>query len=150
MDIGSGHAYPANALSNFAPHPFTLDSVQCASMEGFLQSLKFENVDMQAHVCTLVGLKAKYKGKYKNWWTRGMLYWQGKEYDRFGVEYQELLDRAYAAMFKDSDSFRRALLASGNAVLTHSMGKTNQKLTVLTVHEFVSRLTCLRAAMMRK
>lgn len=38
MDIGSGNAYPANALSNFAPHPFEFDGVQCNSMEGFLHS----------------------------------------------------------------------------------------------------------------
>jgi predicted NAD-dependent protein-ADP-ribosyltransferase YbiA (DUF1768 family) len=37
MDIGSRHGYPANALSNFAPHPFNMDGVACASMEGFLQ-----------------------------------------------------------------------------------------------------------------
>jgi predicted NAD-dependent protein-ADP-ribosyltransferase YbiA (DUF1768 family) len=68
MDIGSGKAFPCNALSNFAPHPFILDGVECASMEGFLQSLKFKNPDMQRHVCTLVGKAAKFKGKGKKWW----------------------------------------------------------------------------------
>jgi predicted NAD-dependent protein-ADP-ribosyltransferase YbiA (DUF1768 family) len=47
MDIGSGNGYPGASLSNFAPHPFTIDGVECASMEGFLQSLKFESVDMR-------------------------------------------------------------------------------------------------------
>jgi hypothetical protein len=37
-------------------------------MEGFLQSLKFKSIDMQEYVCTLVGMKAKMKGKNKNWW----------------------------------------------------------------------------------
>lgn len=41
MDIGSGTGYPSAALSNFAPHSFVIDGVECASMEGFLQSLKF-------------------------------------------------------------------------------------------------------------
>jgi len=36
MNIGSGQAYPANSLSNFAPHPFMIDGVECNSMEGFL------------------------------------------------------------------------------------------------------------------
>lgn len=44
MDIKSGCGYPASALSNFAPHPFVLDGVYCASMEGFLQSLKFNSI----------------------------------------------------------------------------------------------------------
>ena len=43
MDISSGSGYPASNLSNFAPHEFIIDGVQCASMEGCLQSLKFQN-----------------------------------------------------------------------------------------------------------
>ena len=66
MNIGSGNGYPNSALSNFAPHPFVIDGVWCASMEGFLQSLKFESVDMQNYVCTLVGKAAKFKGKKRN------------------------------------------------------------------------------------
>ena len=66
MDIGSRQAYPCNALSNFAPHPFIIDGIECASMEGFLQSLKFKSTDMQKYVCTLVGKAAKFKGKDKN------------------------------------------------------------------------------------
>lgn len=65
MDIGSGSSYPSCALSNFAPHKFIYDGVECASMEGFLQSLKFSSPEMQAHVCTLVGKSAKFKGKKK-------------------------------------------------------------------------------------
>lgn len=53
MDIGAGNGYPQSALSNFAPHPFVIDGVKCNSMEGFLQSLKFESQDMQQFVCTL-------------------------------------------------------------------------------------------------
>ena len=77
MDIGSGNGYPESALSNFAPHQFEIDGITCHSMEGFLQSLKFQNPDMQAHVCTLVGKKAKFKGKKKKWYRSQTLYWQG-------------------------------------------------------------------------
>ena len=31
MDIGSGNGYPESALSNFAPHKFTIDNVECNS-----------------------------------------------------------------------------------------------------------------------
>ena len=80
MDIGSGNGYPSAALSNFAPHPFVIDGVECASMEGFLQSLKFESVDMQRYVCTLVGKAAKKKGHKKNWYQKQELYWNGQTY----------------------------------------------------------------------
>jgi hypothetical protein len=99
MDIGSGKAFPCNALSNFAPHPFILDGVECASMEGFLQSLKFKNPDMQRHVCTRVGKAAKFKGKDKKWWREQKLFWLGQEFDRHGEEYQRLLNRAFNALF---------------------------------------------------
>ena len=144
MDIGSGNKYPSNALSNFSPHPFVLDGVECSSMEGFLQSLKFESVEMQKHVCALVGISAKRKGRNKKWFKKQELYWQGKTYKRDSVEYQMLLNRAYSAMYKCSSSFRNALKASGSSNLTHSIGKTDSSKTVLTIKEFCSRLKTLR------
>lgn len=143
MDIGSGNTYPAAALSNFSPHPFEIDGVLCNSMEGFLQSLKFKSPDMQREVCKLVGRAAKFKGRDKKWWMTQKLYWQGQELDRHSQEYQDLLDRAYTELSKNT-SFRKALLASGNSILTHSMGKTDESKTVLTVREFCSRLTRIR------
>ena len=68
MDISSTNGYPSAALSNFAPHPFKFDGIEVASMEGFLQSLKFKNPEMQKYVCTLVGRAAKFKGKDKKWY----------------------------------------------------------------------------------
>ena len=143
MDIGSRNDYPANALSNFAPHPFVVDGVECASMEGFLQSLKFKNPDMQREVCKLVGIKAKMTGKHKTWWKTQTLYWQGVEYRRDSEEYQELLDRAYDAL-AENEGFRRALKATGNARLTHYIGKNDISHTVLTQREFCSRLMKIR------
>ena len=143
MDIGSGSGYPSCALSNFAPHPFTVDGILCNSMEGFLQSLKFSSPDMQVQVCSLVGKAAKFKGKKKKWWRTQTLYWQGAEIARSSEEYQVLLDRAFDALAQNS-GFRAALLATGNSVLTHSIGKTKITETVLTRQEFCSRLTKIR------
>jgi predicted NAD-dependent protein-ADP-ribosyltransferase YbiA (DUF1768 family) len=143
MNIGSGKAYPANALSNFAPHPFEIDGVRCNSMEGFLQSLKFKNPDMQSYVCTLVGREAKFKGKPKKWWLTQTLWWKSVEIDRHSVEYQVLLDRAYLALLQN-EGFRKALLATGKSSLTHSMGKNDTHHTILTEQEFCSRLIRMR------
>lgn len=144
MDIGSGQGYPASALSNFTPHPFVFDGVECASMEGLLQSFKFSNPEMQKEVCKLSGKAAKFKGKKKKWWRTQTLYWGGIEYGRESEEYQILLDRAFYAL-SSNKSFMTALLATGNATLTHSIGKTKPKETVLTQQEFCSRLTRIRA-----
>lgn len=143
MDIGSGSGYPSSNLSNFSPHGFVVDGVECASMEGFLQSLKFQDPEMQKHVCTLVGKAAKFKGKKKKWWKTQTLYWQGEAIPRDSERYQELLDKAFNALAENS-SFRRALLATQNATLTHNMGKKKTSETVLTKNEFTSRLTAIR------
>ena len=103
MDIGSGNGYPESALSNFAPHKFTIDDVERNSMEGFLQSLKFKNPDMQKEVCKLVGKAAKFKGKKKKWWRDQTLYWQGKSIKRDSDEYQGLLDKAFSELSKTKD-----------------------------------------------
>ena len=131
MDISSGSRYPASSLSNFAPHEFEIDGVKCASMEGFLQALKFQNPDMQRYVCTLVGKADKFKGKNKKWQKTQILYWQGETIKRDSERYQKLLDDAYDALAKNKN-FKKALLATGNATLTHSMGKAKISETVLT------------------
>lgn len=145
MDIGSKHGYPSSALSNFTPHPFIIDGVLCNSMEGFLQSLKFDKQHIQIEVCKLVGLSAKFRGKKRNktWKRLQKLWWNGVEYDRHGIEYQNLLDRAYEELSKNN-SFKDALLATGNSNLTHSIGNNNPSETVLTQSEFCSRLLKIR------
>ena len=144
MDIGAGNTYPADRLSNFTPHHFVFNDVVCHSMEGLLQAFKFKNPDMQAEVCTMIGVNAKYKGKKKKWGVTQTLWWKGKEIDRHGDEYQNLLDRAYQAMYNQCPKFRKALKASGNAVFTHSKGRWHPSVTILTVSEFCGRLTKLR------
>ena len=143
MDIGSKHGYPSASLSNFHPHPFVMDGVQCASMEGFLQSLKFKNPEMQKHVCSLVGRTAKFKGKHKAWWRDQTLWWKGEAIDRHAGSYQVLLDKAFSVLSKNV-KFKKALLATRNATLTHSIGNNDSHRTVLTEREFCSRLTKLR------
>lgn len=143
MDIGSGKGFPSANLSNFSPHPFIFDGVECASMEGLLQSFKFKEPEMQKEVCKLVGKAAKFKGKKKKWWREQILFWQGQEFKRDSQEYQDLLDRAFDALATNT-SFQNALLATQNATLTHSIGKSKQSETVLTKQEFCSRLTKIR------
>jgi len=143
LDIKSGRGYPASALSNFAPHPFIFRGIKVASMEGFLQGLKFKNPEMQKYIFTLVGVKAKYAGKKKKWWKTQTLWFQGEPIERTSKEYQELLDEAYNELAKN-ESFKKALLATQKAVLTHNIGRRKQQETVLTRSEFCSRLTKIR------
>ena len=147
MDIGSGNGFPEAALSNFPPRPFVLDDVAIASMEGFLQSLKFEQPHIQVEVCKLVGLAAKRRGQKRNkaWKRIQTLWWRGEPMARDSDAFQAVLDRAYQAAFDQHEGFRKALAASGDAVLRHSIGKSKIAETVLTEREMCARLTKLRA-----
>lgn len=63
--------------------------------------------------------------------------------NRSSKEYQELLDRVYDAL-SENTSFQKALLATGNSTLTHEIGNSKENETVLTKHEFISRLYKIR------
>ena len=145
MDVGSGKGWPADKLSNFSPHPFVFRGVECASMEGLVQAFKFDKPHIQVEVCKLVGLAAKRRGQKRNkaWKQRQTLWWNGEAFDRHGPEYQALLDDAFEALSKN-EGFRRALAASGKSNLTHSIGNSDARETVLTEREFCSRLMKLR------
>ena len=149
MDIGSGNGWPSSALSNFAPHPFVLDGVEVSSMEGFLQALKSPYPEVQREICKLVGLAAKRRGRKLKWQKTGKLYWLGKEVDRYGAEYQALLDHAYSQLFAQSEGFRKALGACNGVVFRHSIGKGKESETVLTTSEFCGRLSRLRDAALK-
>lgn len=142
MDIYSKSTYPSCALSNFACHPFIIDGVECNSMEGFLQALKFKDPNIQKEICKLVGIGAKRAGYNKNWRKTRKLYWQGNVILRDTDGYQFLLNRAYNALNKNP-AFRKALLST-KGKLTHNIGKGKQSETILTRQEFCSRLMHLR------
>ena len=112
-------------------------------MEGFVQGLKFKSPEMQKAVFLLSGRAAKAKGAKKNWKTRQTLWFQGQPMKRDSEEYSRVLDDAFEALFRNEKA-KKALLDTGNANLTHSVGKNNQRETVLTASEFCGRLMKLR------
>ncbi len=145
LNIYSKGRYPADALSNFAPHPFDFDGVaDIPCMEAFLQSLKFSDPREQSAVLRLSGKEAKQAGADHGW--NRTLYWQGREIDRFSGDYTRLVERAYRALLQN-DGFRAALQASGHSILLHTIGRTLRKNTVLTWWEFTGILYRLRKSL---
>ena len=144
LDIGSVERGPGAALSNFARHPFIFRGAQVASMEALLQSLKVPSPELQAALWRLHGPRAKRAGAPFQWVEKQLLYWRGKPLDRHGPDYQALLDEAYEALFVQNEAARAALLATGDLSLTHNIGKTDPRETVLTRQEFCTRLERLR------
>lgn len=148
IDIYSKGEYPADALSNFAAYDFEVDGVACASMEGYLQSLKFRSVKKQHEICMLTGKKAKFSaGRLRTflWKFTQTLYWNGRKYKRSSPAYQELITKAYGCLW-ENEKFRNALLSTENEPLCHKMGGQDIRKTVLTEQEFIGQLNRLRNA----
>lgn len=137
VDINSKSEFPINMLSNFASNSFTLDGVNIASMEGFLQSLKYKDTDDQRRICALTGNEAKKAGRHHNFWKiTQVLYWNGKKINRYSSNYTNLITKAYDAMAESNPEFVKILLWTGHKVLVHSLGKRYKWQTVLTEDEF--------------
>ena len=152
LDIKGTGKEEQKSLSNFQNYGFVLDGVQCASMEGLLQSLKTKNIALQRKICGRWGVEAKnsFEKKWQNTWWKltGILYWQGKPIRRRSDEYQYFLDRAYDALYTNPD-FVSALIESKGKKLTHSVGKHSTHETVLTEYEFLSRIQRYREKALR-
>lgn len=108
----------------------------------------FAIVEVQKHkkqkqTCLLSGKEAKESTRHTiaqfRWRISHNLYWQGERINRFSDEYQKLIDRAYEALLKNP-GFQKALRGAFSYTLTHSIGKTDVRKTVLTEYEFISRL----------
>lgn len=134
-------------LSNFTKRSFLFDEIPCRSIEGVLQSLKFESPGEQRIVCGLWGSQAKLAGELKtDWKERKTLYWKGCAFGRESKEYQDLLARLYAEVYRQNAQFRKDIKRSAKYRLVHSIGKTNPCDTVLTEQEFIQQLIKLQNA----
>ena len=143
LDIRSNGMYPSNVLSNLCSNGFRFEGMVCSSMEGFLQSLKQQDWDKQRQICSMKGGNAR-KRSVTSWQTDQIVWWRGQAYDRQGEEYQNLIRRAYQAMFDQSERFRTALMQTRGLTLTHTSGETSPFKTILTAQEFCTILTELR------
>lgn len=107
LNIYSKGKYPANILSNFSENTFDFDGFcNIPSMESFLQSLKFSDLDMQRKVLYMEAKVAKCVGSAQHW--QRTLTWKGTEIDRFSREYAHLIESAYRSLLANAD-FRKAL-----------------------------------------
>lgn len=138
-------------LSNFFPNSFNFAGVEFNCCEAFIQCLKFSDPEEQMKVARMNAKEAKAAGQKQHWQENGgWLYWQGKPINRYGKEYQQLLDQAYGALCENAE-FADALRRSRGKILIHSVGKQlNKKKTVLTAFEFCSILTRKRRKLLRK
>ena len=143
VDIWSKSVFPANVLSNLCSNGFRFEGRICGSMEGFLQSLKYKDIDKQRQICSMKGKNAK-KMTINGWQTDQIVWWKGNSIDRQSPEYLIFIRKAYQSMFEQNERFRTALMATRGMKLYHSKGEKNPFKTILTEKELCNILTDIR------
>ena len=112
-------------------------------MEGFLQSLKYKDIEEQRYICRLSGKEAK-RMTTADWQEDQTVWWKGQTIDRQSDSFLTLVKAAYKAMFEQNESFRTALMSTRGKALYHSQGEQDPHKTILTEQEFCGILTDLR------
>lgn len=146
VNMFRGSPWPGNVLSNFADTPFVIDDVYCACSESFIQSLKLSDASEQQEFCSLQGQEAWEKGSENTEivFSTGKIWWRGVPYSLHSLEHFELVKRGLAAKFSQSEKAREALIATGDAKLTHVYGQRPGKKQSLPVDMFCQIVTELR------
>ena len=157
LNIGSvADDWRAKRLSNFSDDPFELDGRRFASVEGFIQGIKFPDGDPRRSLAFVsVGAQAKRIGHdafdpKSAVWGRRVVWW-GREQIPFGsFMHQRLIERAIRAKFEQNERARRALLATAGTKLTHDMGHPESRYTSLPARVFCDILTRIRTELLAK
>jgi len=143
VDIWSKSPYPADVLSNLHDNAFMFDGVECGSMEGFLQSLKYQAPAEQLRVCSMQGKEAK-RMSTNDWQEKQFVWWRGSVVYRQDKAFQDLVRSAYEALFSQNERFLSALMSTKGKILLHSKGENDPTKTILTEKELCTILMELR------
>jgi hypothetical protein len=141
-------------LSNLYPRDrFYFKNHIVKSVEGVLQGLRFQDIDVQTEAFSLYGRDAYAFGAVNfgedDWRKTGVLYFDGKEINRYSIEYQQFLNELYLSLL-NVKSFAEALKNTGNKELIHLDGKLNPTETILTPKEYILRLEYMRDYLINK
>ena len=143
LNIGSkSDDWRACRLSNFSADAFVLDGVRMASVEGFIQGIKFFYWDStRRQAFESVGVEAKRLGKTAK---RFFVWWQGRTIPHGSSEHHQLIERAIRAKFEQNSESMNALLATEGMTLTHDLGYPDPPKTSLPARVFCDILTRIR------
>lgn len=145
INVGYKNKGPyAKVLSNLFPYEFEFRGKRLQSIESFFQGIKFKDINMQNLVFQYSGLDSNYVKVCSgyDWKETGIIYWQGKEINRYTKEYDDLVDELYISAIQNP--LYRNILKSTNRIILHTMGGKEKEETVFTRYEFEFQLNCLK------
>ncbi|MBR8653351.1 hypothetical protein KDH83_08540 [Achromobacter sp. Marseille-Q0513] len=130
------------ALSNFCLSPFVLDGALYASIEGFIQGIKFPEGDpVRAAAFQASGWDAKHLGDGAR---RDAVHWQDARIAYGSAEHHRLIERAIRARVSQSTGLRQALASTAGAAIAHETGAPESPATSLPATVFCRILETLR------
>ncbi len=134
------------ALSNFGLSPFVLDGTLFASVEGFIQGIKFPEGDPKRDAAfASSGWRAKGLGDSAD---RSGAYWGGVCLPYGSPDHHRLIERAMRARIAQSTGLQEALKSTGDATLIHEIGAAESPRTSLPAAVFCRILTGIRAELL--
>lgn len=135
------------ALSNFSLSPFLLDGVLLASIEGFIQGIKFpEGHPARARAFASTAWQAKECGQGAD---KVHVYW-GPTPIAFGTTaHHQLVERALRAKFEQNQGLRHVLRSTQGLDILHQTGEgAEPALTSIPATEFCRILTEIRGGLL--
>lgn len=142
-DIDPVGRHPEDILSNLCKNTFCFDGVYCQCMEQFLQSLKYQDENIQIEICSSTFYDIE-GDDTSDWRMDQILWWKGHPINRHSPEYHDFIYNAYMEMYLWSARFRNVLMSTEGKTLLYNSGNTNPYKTILTDEEFCKVLTDLR------
>ena len=145
INVGYKYKGPyAKVLSNLFPYEFEFRGKTLKCIESFFQGVKFKDIEMQNLVFNYSGLDSNHVKVCSgyDWKETGILYWQGKEVNRFSKEYDDLVDELYISAIQNP--LYRNILRTTDRNIIHSMGGKTKEETTFTRYEFEFELNCLK------
>lgn len=145
INVGYKNKGPyAKVLSNLFPYEFEFRGKNLKSIESFFQGIKFKDINMQNLVFNYSGLPSNYIkacSEY-DWKKTGIVYWQGKEINRYSKEYEDIVDELYVSAIQNL--LYRNILKNTERYILHTIGINEKRETVFTRYEFEFQLNCLK------
>lgn len=149
INVSSGsNDKAARRLSNFSKDRFVIDGVEMASVEGFVQGIKFPELpeeDIRREIAFgLAGFEAKRIGNEAAEFGYEFVWWKGKAIKYGSDEHYKLNERAIRAKFDANPEAMELLLSTKGKKITHELGGTESRTTCLPKAVFCDILTRIR------
>ncbi|MGB3425411.1 MAG: PAS domain S-box protein [Castellaniella sp.] len=132
------------ALSNFSLSPFEFEGRLLASVEGFIQGIKFPPGHAsreQAFAASAWDAKACGQGAEKQF-----AYWDGTQLEFGSDAHHALVERALRARFAQNEGLRRVLASTQGLDIQHLTGESEPERTSMPAALFCRILTDIRDA----